>query len=502
MMIIESAMAVRFPAGANVRPSTGVPYDTNGMVHAPSCRLAHTSNFDMTRGMLQKSIGTHFTRRSKLVNYRIRASAEHLGSAQDPAKKDGKSSYHPFEELTESTLENSGDARLTAEETSRTIIEVNSKGTVMFSSLINDEVHENIIWPDLPYLTDESGNVYFQMKNSEDVLQSLTSENNFVQVIVGVDTTEMISEMDLSGHAEIDFGIEDIDDLDDSDEEEEDVDENDDYDSDWVAVFSDEDEEEEGHADESLEDWAKLDTMRSTHPMYFAKKLAEIASDVPVDWMEQPPATLAIQGIIRPAFIEEHSFIQKHLSSSQPSNTDISKSKENKEDAGVINDCVHNSVSSRDNAAEAENTENSEIPVNETSFYKLEMTKIQLFPAHGHPTFVEVEDYMKAQPDAIAHSVSKIIYRLKAGGEKNIQALKSLCWRCKGVQVEEVHVIGVDSLGFDARVCSGTQVQTLRFAFKKRATSEYSAERQLNDLLFPIIHQKVQTLKQTHQNEF
>lgn len=43
---------------------------------------------------------------------------------------------------------------------------------------------------------------------------------------------------------------------------------------------------------------------------------------------------------------------------------------------------------------------------------------------------------MKAQPDAIAHSATKIISRLKAGGEKTTQALKSLCWRLKGIQVE------------------------------------------------------------------
>ena len=27
----------------------------------------------------------------------------------------------------------------------------------MFSGLTDDEIHENIIWPDLPYLTDEHG---------------------------------------------------------------------------------------------------------------------------------------------------------------------------------------------------------------------------------------------------------------------------------------------------------------------------------------------------------
>ena len=31
--------------------------------------------------------------------------------------------------------------------------------------------------------------------------------------------------------------------------------------------------------------------------------------------------------------------------------------------------------------------------------------------------------------------------------------------------MQEAAVIGVDCLGFDLRVCSGTQVQTLRFAF-------------------------------------
>ena len=35
--------------------------------------------------------------------------------------------------------------------------QVNSKATLMFSSLINDEVHENIMCPDLPYVTDEHG---------------------------------------------------------------------------------------------------------------------------------------------------------------------------------------------------------------------------------------------------------------------------------------------------------------------------------------------------------
>lgn len=77
----------------------------------------------MRRVRSKKYPGTPFTRRNKLVKNRIRASSDHPG-AQEPVKKNEKSSYHPFEEIAVSTSENSGDARLTGAETSRTIIEV------------------------------------------------------------------------------------------------------------------------------------------------------------------------------------------------------------------------------------------------------------------------------------------------------------------------------------------------------------------------------------------
>ena len=53
------------------------------------------------------------------------------------------------------------------------------------------------------------------------------------QVIIGMDTTEMIDEMELSGSSKIDFGIEEIEDEDsdveDDDEDEEEEDDDDDY---------------------------------------------------------------------------------------------------------------------------------------------------------------------------------------------------------------------------------------------------------------------------------
>ncbi|CAL1371104.1 unnamed protein product [Linum trigynum] len=238
--------------------------------------------------------------------------------------------------------------------------------------------------------------------------------------------------------------------------------------------------------------------------MYFAKRLTQIASDDPVDWMKQPPTCLAIQGLLRPAFDEEHTDIQRHMSGNKFCNYEEDqvgkeKAESKRNDLGAINGQESEPAPSEDVPGRAEKDVTG--PATGTSFYKLEPIKIQLISADGHQTSVAPDDFRNAKPDVIAHSSAKIISRLKDGGEKVTEALISLCWRCKGIQVEEATLIGVDSLGFDLRVCSGTQVQTLRFAFNSRATSEYSSERQLNDLLYPRITQRPLKQKVTQQNE-
>ncbi|EOY23343.1 Pentatricopeptide repeat superfamily protein, putative isoform 4, partial [Theobroma cacao] len=448
MMRIESALAVRFPAGANFCSSSALHHyrptcssDEVTCCHVTSRRLFRRGGFDLTWDRFRRINSGSLLRRT-LIKNKIRATAEHLGSASDPTKQNRRPHYHPFEDIGEATSKNSNDAILSAAETTRTIIKVNSKATLMFTGIINDEVHENIMWPDLPYVTDEHGNVYFQVKSDEDIMQSLTLENNFVQVIIGFDTTEIMKEIELSGPSDIDFGIEEIEDEDsdveDVDEDEDDHAEEEDYDEEWVAALEHEDDQDD--SDETLGDWAKLETMRSSHPMYFAKKLTEVASDDPIDWMEQPSDGLAIQGLIRPAFVEEHSEIQKHMSSNQSRSSDTSqveKVVEDKlEDLGIINGQSNELGWSGDSSTISEEPEKKEISINGSSFYKLEIVKIQLITAHGHQTVVELEDFKQAQPDAIAQSAAKIISCLKAGGEKTTQALKSLCWRCKSIQVE------------------------------------------------------------------
>ncbi|XP_052205585.1 uncharacterized protein At3g49140-like [Diospyros lotus] len=478
-MTIEPSTAVRFAAGS-FRPAI-----------TTSRRLRHTCGFSLPRKKFQRSVDdSSLARKKSSVKQRVRASVEEESRAKP-------SRYHPSEDIAVLDSVEDGEARLSPAETARTIIEVNSKGTLMFSGLLSDEVHENIFCPDLPYVTDEHGNIYFQVKNQEDILQTLTAEDNYVQVIIGLDTAELLSEME----SEIDFGIDEMDDEDSDDEDDDDSEddaEDGDYNEDWVTILEDEEDEEDSF--ESLGDWAKLETMRTAHPMYFAEKLAEVVSDDPMDFMDQPPAGLAIQGLLRPAFVEEHTIIQKHLSVHEPGTSDLNQVGENKEDniegLGMING--HRLPSSDGLMQELENGGSHG---NGTSFYKLEMINVQLLAPHGQQTVVEVDDLIKAQPDSIAHSAAKIISRLKAGGEKTTQALKLLCWRCKGIQVEEASIIGIDSLGFDLRVCSGTQLLTLRFTFNTRGSSEYSAERQLNDMLFPRAAHNLQKKRQARQAE-
>ncbi|CAI0546461.1 unnamed protein product [Linum tenue] len=507
VMMIEPATASRFAAGANFCSAATLSHyrgaanlEEHSRASGTTRRQLRTASFDLPWKKSQRS------RAGSVPKSTIRASQGQLASGSDSSEQNDKVQYHPFEGIADSASKGSGDARLTAEETCRTIVEVNSRATVMLTNLFNEEIHENIVWSDMPYVTDEYGNVYFQVKNDEDILKTLTSENNYVQAIIGFDADDMISEMELLNNSDIDFeGIDD----EDSDGEEDD---DDDYDEEIVAVLED-DGDEDSDDDGDDEDWEDGD---SSHPMYFAKRLTQIASDDPVDWMKQPPTGLAIQGLLRPAFDEEHTDIRRHMSDNKLRHEDQAgkeKAESKKDDLGAINGQETKPASSEDVSVRAE--KDVAAPATGTSFYKLEPIKIQLISADGHQvgsyvhimqimspsTSVEPEDFRNAKPDAIAHSAAKIISRLKDGGEEVTEALISLCWRCKGIQVEEATVTGMDSLGFDLRVCSGTQVQTLRFGFNSRATSEYSAERQLNDLLYPRTIQMPLKQKEPQQNE-
>ncbi|KAL0755573.1 hypothetical protein Bca101_093241 [Brassica carinata] len=504
--MIESVMAVRLSTGfsspAALLQYRPAPSTEEGVscFHYASRRVFQPQRLNNTAswsGYLKYN-SDYLTKKHPRKN-RTQATAEYVDSASDPEKQTGKSRYHPSEDIRASLPQNAGDSRLSPAETTRTIIEVNNKGTLMLTGSTGDGVLENILWPDIPYITDQNGNLYFQVKEDEDVMQSVTSENNYVQVIVGFDTMEMIKEMELMGLSDSDFDTED-DESGGEDGSEEDGDEGEDDAEEWVAVLEDEDEDEsdddddydddDEDDDESLGDWAKLETMRSCHPMFFAKRMSEVAANDPVDWMDQPSAGLAIQGLLSHILVEDYSDIQQKLADIKSTSTKGDKNAENLEEK-------------LEDTNKADGDDESEKTRKVVAFYKLEMIRIQLITAQGDQTEVEVEDVRKAQPDVIANGSAGIISRLEESGDKLAEALRSLCWRYYGIQAEEVKMIGLDSLGFDLRLCAGAKIESLRFAFSTRATSEEDAEEQIKELLFPTTNQSkpLEEPKGTSQTE-
>ncbi|XP_020581424.1 uncharacterized protein At3g49140-like isoform X2 [Phalaenopsis equestris] len=417
---------------------------------------------------------------SKSRGRRILACAPpgHSESLPDPPKSSWIQNYHPAEEIREPLpIEDGRYARLTDAETARTLIEVNIKGALLLTEDIG-EVQQNVILPDISYLTDEHGDIYFQATDDDDILKNFVSDDAddaLAQVIIGLDNVDILKEIEAPGSSVFNLGLGEV--------VSEDFDLDYDSEEDDLVIFEEEEEEEVDDDDddddvditsEMSNDWSHAETMQATHPVYFAQKIAEAVSTSSLDWMDQPSASVIIQGLLRPAFVKEHKLtIRRPLISDSGS-------------SGGQNLQKHVKVN-----AEGEMT-NGENQHSETTFFKLEIINIQLVSACGNQSTVKVEDFHLARPDVIAHSAANILSRVKAGGDKTTQALKALCLRHKGIQVQEVFIIGLDSLGFDLRVCSGTQIQTLRFAFKARATSEFSAEKQIHDLLFPRFQQQQQ----------
>lgn len=114
---------------------------------------------------------------------------------------------------------------------------------------------------------------------------------------------------------------------------------------------------------------------------------AQVVTDDPIDFMDQPPAGLVIQGLLRPAFLEEHTTIPKKISEHKSNDAGLEQMEqvaEHKQNGSVqINGHKHESESSQDNPSCPEELEKDETLGNGTSFYKLEMIKIQLISSLG-----------------------------------------------------------------------------------------------------------------------
>lgn len=459
----------------------------------------HGGDHGAIRNPFSQSPDRHlFSARKKFLRMKVRAAVGYSDSMSDPLKYKGGLGYHPLEALDDFEKNHEGELTLTDAEIARTVVEVSNNATLIFSGIVDNEVHENIVWPDLQYVTDEYGDIYFQVNDEEDVLQSLSMRNSPVHVLIGLDNIHYFREQETTVPENSNyFDIEETSDTD--------SDTKDDYEEDWIAIV----EEEDSDLSDSLGDWAGLETMRSTHPVEFSGKLAEVVSTDYSVKMDCPSKGLAMLGLIRPAFMEEQSSVHKFLYDEKFPSTDIidlnGRTKDEQVEEIAINDDSDSESQHQTSIADAhasvyvsDNDEGSEIG---TSLYKLEIIHIQLVSFYGNQSVVSLQDFQQAEPDILAHSASTIIARINSCGKKTKTALKSLCRKIKGIEVEETTIIGVDSLGIDVRVRSGTQLQTLRFAFSCRATSEYAAEKQLRQLLFPRSRRSRQKHRQTrHQN--
>ncbi|KAG0586327.1 hypothetical protein KC19_2G082900 [Ceratodon purpureus] len=152
---------------------------------------------------------------------------------------------------------------------------------------------------------------------------------------------------------------------------------------------------------------------------------------------------------------------------------------------GEVGDIVEGASVDGGDAVEGEWTEEGTSWDVGTTFYKLEMLSMQLDLNSGLQKSIEIQDFSNGQPDILAHSAAAIIERVNQGGSKTDRALKALCRREKGLEVEEATVVGVDCLGMDLRVSAGIEVQTLRFQFNRKATCEKVADQLIDQLLFP-----------------
>lgn len=117
--------------------------------------------------------------------------------------------------------------------------------------------------------------------------------------------------------------------------------------------------------------------------------VGQVVTDDPVDCMNQPPDGLAIQGRLRPALIEEHSVIQKHITDLNSGTSDLKQigihDEDKVENLGIING--HRQLS-EDSSISAEELEKGGSFRNGTSFYKLEMIKIQLITSDVHQVYL------------------------------------------------------------------------------------------------------------------
>ncbi|KAL6614002.1 hypothetical protein ACP70R_036272 [Stipagrostis hirtigluma subsp. patula] len=418
--------------------------------------------------------------------------------------------YHPLEEVKERPKKK--DLFLTDVETARTVVEANSKGLLVFPARVHNEPHGHVAWSEFQYVVDDYGDIFIVVPDSENILEddaannpvwhcsSMMNSTSLIPCLLHfLTSTTVLIGIDGPIIGESSVVISDFSDYMDGEN--------------LMDIPDEQDSKIDTEITDVLIEWGMPATMRAIHPIYFAKcvtkKLGshitcpfaiQAVHDNHGEKMDSPSNGVSIVGYLRPAFIEEESYLRTlfHGECNCDGHSSDWKDEYKRETRAV-------SGTSRLIASEYSDDGKSKFDFSdaETStdsmIYKLEIMTVELFSIYGKQSMIDPQDFQDAEPDILANSASAIIERIKENSDQCAIALRSLCRRKKSLNVEEATLIGVDSLGIDVRTFSGLEARTVRFSFNAQALSERSAEKKIRRMLFPRYQRK--TVKASAEDE-
>lgn len=103
------------------------------------------------------------------------------------------------------------------------------------------------------------------------------------------------------------------------------------------------------------------------------------------------------------------------------------------------------------------------------SFYRLTITEVYFVGGFGIMGWVSNTDYQKAEPDILMSVAKDIIQHMN---NDHADSLILLAKHQGGVDADEVHMVGVDRLGFDVKVRIGDNMRAARIAFPEPINNE------------------------------
>ncbi|OVA11385.1 hypothetical protein BVC80_8579g10 [Macleaya cordata] len=389
---------------------------------------------------------------------KVWVAADYSDSVPDSSNFMGNRGYHPLEDVK--VNERSRETMLTSAEIARTTAEANSSALLVFPGTVHYEPHEHISWAEFQYIIDDNGDIFFEIFDDENILQDRGAINP-VNVLIGMDFPTAVNRAVADNHNNMpDRGS--IDD---------------------ITLYDDHFEALGLEESNTPEDWGTSNGSHLVHPLYFAKCLTKAINTKNRRTMDHPSNGLSIMGFLRPAYLDEESYLRGVLHSESDDYSDWKEEPEREEEGqtAASYSLIDGEILSFNSKYEGSNIR--------STLYKLEIMRIELFSVYGAQCLISLQDFQEAEPDVLVHCASLIVEHFSEKGLICNVALKALC-RKKGLNVEGAHLIGVDSLGMDVRVFSGIEAQTLRFPFKVRAKSESAAEKKIQRMLFPRYHRR------------